>query len=266
MDECPSIPRRRLGNHFDALTRHSTCPRVRPHRPDRPRFPLTPRRAPILAATFALFVVAACATSSVAPSTRNRRGPPSPRHPRPTPIVTPSRRAPATAVAHAAAGRGQRRRQRLPRAHGRDDRPLDPPGHARGPVRQGLAARHRGQRRPRVRPPRDRGRDERHRTRDHRARDPRQRGRRRDGPVRLRRRHGGRGRLPRDAPRVHRLRRVPAAAQRQRPVPGPAVGRGRGRARSRSPAARPAGRASRSSSARGRPPTPSPGPPDCPAA
>ena len=50
---------------------------------------MTPRRAPILAATIALLVVAACATSSVAPSPRTAAGP-IPTTPAPTPIVTPS--------------------------------------------------------------------------------------------------------------------------------------------------------------------------------
>jgi len=47
---------------------------------------LTPRRAPILAATIALFVVAACATSSAAPSPRTADHPVA-TAPAPTPIV-----------------------------------------------------------------------------------------------------------------------------------------------------------------------------------
>ena len=48
---------------------------------------MTPRRAPLLAATIALFVVAACATSSVAPSPRTAAGPVPTAVP--TPIVSP---------------------------------------------------------------------------------------------------------------------------------------------------------------------------------
>jgi hypothetical protein len=80
---------RRSGNHFRALKRHRRCPPARPHRHDRQRFHLTPRRAPILAALIALLAVAACATSTVVPTPSAPTGAVS-TAPDPTPVVTPT--------------------------------------------------------------------------------------------------------------------------------------------------------------------------------
>ena len=140
---------------------------------------MTPRRAPLLAATIALLVVAACATSTrrAVPRTaagpgRHRTRPDADRHPdRSRPSATPSPTPPDR--------RGQRRRQRASPSSRSRRRPGDPARDARGPGGQGLAAGHRRQRRAAVRPARDRGRDGRHRAGDHRDRDPRRRGRRR---------------------------------------------------------------------------------------
>ena len=149
--------RRRTGNHFDALTRHRTCPRIAPHRPTE-RGPMTSRLAPILAATIALITAAACAVPiAVAPPSPGVAGrastPPVSTAPAPTPVPTPVAPAPPRAPRH---HRLQARARRPSRATSTATLiPSSPSRHRdtatlrvtlQRPGRQGVAARHQGAR------------------------------------------------------------------------------------------------------------------------
>ena len=262
--------RRRTGNHFDALARHRTCPRIapiarpkrthdlasraHPRRNDRPDHGRRLRAAPIAVTPSSPAVAGRASTPPV--STAPAPTPvPTPVAPTATPRATPS---PSARPDHAAR-RGQRRRRRLPPAHRRGTGHGDAPGHAPGPGRQGVALVVRGTGdlafdrleievvTSDVAPvitAREIHDSELVDTMDLSG---------------LRRRHRRRRWLPRDAQGVHRLGRVQAAAERQRPVPDPAVGRRRvGPADDHRQHGRVA-RRSRSSSAPGPTPTPSRG-------
>src|SRR5262245_29790076 len=75
------------GNHLAALTRQTSAHRSPTSLPNA-EVPLSPVRAPLLVATLALFVVAACATSTAAP-TPPPASTPAAHVPAPTPVPTP---------------------------------------------------------------------------------------------------------------------------------------------------------------------------------